>query len=297
MQVVALVFFAVVAALLIFWYLSEREYISTDDAYIDADRLSISTQVQERIRCLYFEEGDSVNTGDTMVTLNDSLLHSQLEVASAALESAKKDSARAAVVHTGALQDFARGRYQYQHGTIPRQTFDHLQQALQKAELEYQVSISEVKRAESHKKAALTSLGYTSIVTHSSGRVARRWVARGDVVTPGQSLYTIYKTGEPWVTVNFEETKISSVKVGDTTIIHVDAFGNRTFKGNVLWIGAATASEFSLIPPSNASGNFTKVTQRVPCRISIQEVLKNSSQRYARLVPGMSVEVKVKVYR
>lgn len=232
-----------------------------------------------------------------MVVLNDSLLLFQYDITEAALESARKDSARAAVVRTGALQDFTRGRYQFQHGIIPKQTFDHLQHALQKAELEYQVTIAELKSAESHKKAALINLDYTTIIAKSSGRVARRWVAEGDIVTPGQTLYTVYKTGEPWVTVNFEETKIGAVKAGDSTSIHVDAFGKRTFKGKVLWIGAATASEFSLIPPSNASGNFTKVTQRVPCRISIKEILENSSKKYARLVPGMSVEVKVKVKR
>lgn len=290
-----LIILVLLAAGVIYWYLSTKGKVSTDDAYIDAERVSVSARVQGRISVLNFQEGDSVNVGDTLVLLEDSMLVAQVQVAQAAVQTALQDSASALVALNRAQQDLARGQIQYRNGVIPKANYDHLRQAEQQAQINYQAALTKVHSAQAQLQVALTSLGYATLVAFSSGRVAKRWVAVGDVVVPGQSIYTVYQTGHLWVTANFEETKIASIKPGDTTSIHVDAYGNSRFAGKVLWIGAATASEFSLLPPSNASGNFTKVTQRVPCRISIHEMLSKENVPYNRLIPGMSVEVVVRI--
>ncbi len=108
-------------------------------------------------------------------------------------------------------------------------------------------------------------------------------------------MFTLYDLKNIWVTANLEETSISVLRSTDKVEISVDAYPEQKFTGRVFQIGSNTASQFSLIPPNNASGNFTKVTQRVPVKISIQPVAAQPGTATPQLLPGMSVEVKVKV--
>ena len=122
----------------------------------------------------------------------------------------------------------------------------------------------------------------------SSGVIARRWVVTGDIITPGEPIFTIYDLNHLWITANIEETKIPSIHVGEIAEISVDAFRGQKLSGRVDNIGIATASQFSLFPAENASGNYTKVTQRVPVRISLDTIP-------VRIIPGMSAEVKIHI--
>jgi membrane fusion protein (multidrug efflux system) len=93
-----------------------------------------------------------------------------------------------------------------------------------------------------------------------------------------------------WVLANLEETKMKNVKLGDRVEIHVDTYPGRTFHGKVYVVKGAAASQFSLIPQDNATGNYTKVAQRIPLKISIENATDSTY-----LFPGMSAEVKIKV--
>jgi membrane fusion protein (multidrug efflux system) len=126
------------------------------------------------------------------------------------------------------------------------------------------------------------------------GVAAKRWVLPGDVVQAGQPVFTLYDLKNIWVTANLEETKVGNLRVNDPVEIDVDAYPGMKFHGKVFQIGSYTASEFSLIPANNASGNFTKVTQRVPVKISLEQY-GGAIGTNPVLKPGMSVEVSVKV--
>ena len=139
-----------------------------------------------------------------------------------------------------------------------------------------------------------TQLQNTRITTPLDGVVAKRWVLQGDVVQPGQPIFTIYNLDSLWVTADLQETDLASIKEGESVQINVDSYPDQQFEGKVIQIGTNTASEFALIPPSNASGNFTKVTQRIPIKISVDQI-NNQGDKEAALLPGMSVEIKIKV--
>jgi membrane fusion protein (multidrug efflux system) len=130
-------------------------------------------------------------------------------------------------------------------------------------------------------------------VAPASGRIAKRWLLPGDVAAPGQAILTITRNDSVYVTCFFEETKISDIYIGKEVKFTVDAFPDVTFKGAVNYVAANTAGQFSLIPPSNASGNFTKVTQRIPIRISVLGSDNNGRYPRLKLVSGMSVFVKI----
>ena len=140
-----------------------------------------------------------------------------------------------------------------------------------------------------------TQLKNSSIVAPIAGVIARKWVMPGDIVQPGQPILTIYDLDSVWVTANFEETKLAFVRLDDAVRISVDAYPGVEFEGRVRLIGAAAVSQFSLIPPNNASGNFTKVAQRVPVKISIESKGSEKNFHPISLLPGMSAEVKIRV--
>jgi membrane fusion protein (multidrug efflux system) len=138
----------------------------------------------------------------------------------------------------------------------------------------------------------LQQIADTRVTAPFAGVVAKRWLLPGDVVQPGQPVFTVYDLQHVYVTAVFEETKLRYLPLGTEVDLSVDAYPNHDLTGKVILLGAAAASEFSLIPPANASGNFTKVTQRVPIRISIDK--SSEGAHPLRLLPGMSVVVTVR---
>jgi membrane fusion protein (multidrug efflux system) len=139
-------------------------------------------------------------------------------------------------------------------------------------------------------ETARLQLGYTILTAPASGVVARRAVEEGALVQVGQTLMSVIPDGEVWVTANLKETEMADVSVGDSVRFTVDAYGGRTFTGHVESLSPATGARFALLPPDNATGNFTKVVQRVPVRIAVDGGM---DQRHP-LRPGMSVVVTIR---
>jgi membrane fusion protein (multidrug efflux system) len=134
-------------------------------------------------------------------------------------------------------------------------------------------------------KQAELNLEYTTVKSPVKGQVSRKSVEPGQVIQPGQPLMTIIPLEQVWITANFKETQLASMRVGQVVDIDVDAYGGKEFKGKIESIAAATGARFSLLPPENATGNFVKVVQRVPVKIVLDE--GQDPQRLLR--PGMSV--------
>jgi membrane fusion protein (multidrug efflux system) len=132
---------------------------------------------------------------------------------------------------------------------------------------------------------AKLNLEYTVVKAPVAGIVGRRSAQLGQIVQPGQPLFSIVDTSDLWVTAMFKETQLGNIRPGLPAVVKVDAFGGAELRGKVDSIGAATGATFSLLPPENASGNFVKVVQRVPVKI----VFDPNQTLAARVRPGMSV--------
>ena len=122
------------------------------------------------------------------------------------------------------------------------------------------------------------------IVAPESGKVDKSFVDQGEYVVPGQRLVLMHNPERLWVAANIKETEIRHISIGTTATLEIDSYPGEEFNGEVFEIGGAATSQFSLLPSANPSGNFTKVTQRIPIKISIEQADK-------RLLPGMMVEV------
>ena len=135
---------------------------------------------------------------------------------------------------------------------------------------------------------AQVNLGYTKILAPADGTVGERQVRPGQLVSPGTQVITFVENAR-WVQANFRETQLTNIRIGDTAEIRIDVYPGQVIQGRVLQIAPASGSQFALLPPDNATGNFTKVVQRVPVKIGL-----NDSALTSQLRPGLSVVVKVR---
>jgi membrane fusion protein (multidrug efflux system) len=139
--------------------------------------------------------------------------------------------------------------------------------------------------------AANVNLGYTRITAPEDGTVGERQVRRGQLVSPGTQVIS-FVSRVKWVVANYRETQLTNVKVGDTAEIRVDEYPGKTLQGKVQQIAPASGSQFALLPPDNATGNFTKVVQRIPVKITLDD-----ESVAAMLQPGLSVVATVRTRR
>lgn len=183
---------------------------------------------------------------------------------------ASADEARAAVAQASAALE-AQRRSTAALGSVREQT------------------LAQVEQARAAVETARINLERTVIRAPVGGVVGARSVRPGQYVRPGGALMSVVPLGQTYVVANFKETQVGRMRIGQEVEISADAFPGQRFKGRVESFAPATGSEFALIPVENATGNFTKITQRVPVRISVEP----GSPLAEALRPGLSVEVKV----
>jgi membrane fusion protein (multidrug efflux system) len=276
------------AAAVFFWYVQRFSSIATDDAFVEAYRATVSSRILGRITLLKGDEGDTVRAGDTLVRLDDADLRAQLAKAEASLRLITRSVEISSVNKAKAIDDYDRMEKQFKSQIVSQEQFSHAENARKLAEAQIDRDQAQVAAAQADLAIVKTQLSNTVIVAPFSGIIAKRWALSGDVVSPGQAIFSMFDNQHVWVTANYEETKLRSMRPGMRVQITIDAFPGQKIAGKVESIGRSTASQFSLIPPGNASGNFTKVTQRVPVKIAVV-----SCPAAVSLLPGLSAYVRI----
>jgi len=304
----------------IIWYMNYSSYLRTDDAYVTSDNISVGAKILGRITKLYVDEGDSVSEGQLVAELDsmDLLSQKQQIIASKLQTEASKLQAEAKyesdqkgikvleIANQKATEDFQRAKTQYAGGVATKEQFEHAQRANEttqaqldaaKAQLvvskaQINTAVATINEAEAHIGVINTQLDNTRLYAPTTGTIAKRWLLPGDVVQPGQSIYSVNNTRKFWVLVYLEETKMETLHLGQKVKFTIDTYPGVEFTGKVFMVSPSTASQFSLIPPNNASGNFTKVTQRVPIKVSIDAVDHGDLSSY-QFRTGMSAVVRV----
>ncbi|MDD9877065.1 MAG: HlyD family secretion protein [Magnetovibrio sp.] len=216
-----------------------------------------------------------------------------------------------------AKRELERTRSLFDQKVASRRQLDQAETQLQRIEREHSIAIAKLKGARARVKQAEAEkarlgvlagdlevlvkrqveiqakikrheldLADRTIESPLQGIVDKKFVDVGEYVTPGQRLMLVHDPSKVWIEANIKETQIERLKVGQQVDVHVDAYPDEAFVGRVQRIGNTATSAFALLPSPNPSGNFTKITQRLPVRIAIE-------QRQGRLRPGMMVEVKI----
>lgn len=157
---------------------------------------------------------------------------------------------------------------------------------------QYKAALSAIAQAQAQVKNAELQLSYTNLTAPTDGQVGNKNVQLGQRVQPGQTLMYIVEQ-RPWIVANFKETQLGNMHPGQPVEIKVDAFPGRAFLGTVNSLAPASGAKFALLPPDNATGNFTKIVQRIPVKIVFDP--QNIRGYESRITPGMSVVVTVKI--
>ena len=304
-----------------YWYKDYSMYITTDDSHVDADNVSVGAKIMGRISNLYANEGDFVKKGmlladldstDLIAQRNQSLamkIQSQANLSQSEIKyNSDQKSLRVLEINLErANDDLTRAKNQLEGGVITQEQFDHAKKTYEAAAAQLDaakalllvsksmiVSASaSVETAGAQIKVLDAQLKNTRLYAPSEGVVARRWLMPGDVVQPSQAVFTITISKNLWVVAFLEETKIAEIHNGQSVKFTIDAFPDIKFSGKVFLVGSSTASVFSLMPANNAAGNFTKVTQRIPVRISIDAANNNKEISSFNILSGMSSVVKI----
>ena len=290
--IIPLILFVIGSGFAWFWYQGTLGYVSTEDAFIDGNRLAMSSKILGRITNLYGDEGDSVKSGEVLVRIDSTDLAAQKNQIISSLKLAEVNLQLSKVGLDKTQEDYNRAQIQFKANIIPKEQLDHAEKAFQSASAQVEIDKSKIDNAKAQLDVIITQLKNTTIYSPMDGVIAKRWVLEGNVVQPGEPIFSIYDMKNVWVTANLQETDIYAIKKTNNVDISIDSYPDRQFTGKVLLIGSNTTSQFSLIPSNNAAGNFTKVTQRIPVKISIEQVNKKDK---VNLLPGMSAIVKIKV--
>ena len=305
----ALVIVAVAAT--VFWWVNSVAYESTDDAFIDARTVPVSAQISAAIVDVPVTDNQLVEAGAVLLRLDDrdyraqadqakaqmsqaqasiTSVEAQVAAQQARIEQAEKQTGQAqAALTVEQAQQYTSNFLQVQasfaaaerNESATRMQLPVLQAQRTQAE-------AQVEQARAALEQAETNLSRTTITAPVAGRIARLTAAKGAYAAVGQALI-MFVPREVWVTANFKETQLRSVRPGDPVTIKIDAFPHHKFKGHVDSIQAGSGTAFSLLPAENATGNYVKIVQRVPVKIVFDE------QPDVLLGPGMSVVPTVRV--
>ena len=289
-----------------YFWLTGGRYEDTDNAYVQQAKVSLSADIAGRITAVNVGENEVVKAGDVLFTIDPQPYQIALDQANAALASARVNVQQLKVAYgTAQVQlnaatqtlairkaAFDRQNALVQQGVNSNSTLDDTKLAFQAAQTAVDQANQQVATAtaalggdpnididkhpavlaaQAQVENAQRNLSKTTVVAPAGGIVANvSSLNAGQFVAAGTTIATLVETDGTWVEANYKETQLADLKVGQPAEIKVDAYSG-AIKGTVESIGAATGSEFSLIPAQNATGNWVKVVQRIPVRIKLAD--------------------------
>ncbi len=279
-------------------FFEENGHVEKGKVLVKLDDRDYKVKVEQALAA---QKGASagIGVGESQIVVNaanSSSALAQVESTKAKLEKADKDYAR----YANLIKD----------GSITQQQFDQAKSDRDVAEANYRAAQDQYKASldvigTTRNQLKVTHVGvtqkdvdvdyaklqlsYATIISPATGIASKKNIQIGQLVQPGQTLFSVVNDNSLFVTANFKETQLTNLRNGEKVDIEVDAFPDLKLQGEVYNFSPATGAKFSLLPPDNATGNFVKVVQRVPVKIKI----KADKETLAKLRPGMSVNVSV----
>ena len=313
-----------IAAYGVWWTLVGSHYEHTDDAYAAGNVVQVTPQVAGTVVAIHADDTDLVQAGKALVDLDKTDAKVALDQAEAQLAQTVRE-VKVLFANNASLQanidvrstdveraksDLARRQQLLSTGAISSEELEHARNTLKTAEaaliaareqlasnhaLTENTNVTQhpnVLRAAAKLREAMLAYSRTSLPAPLTGYIAKRAVQVGQRIAPGTPLLSIVPLNSLWVDANFKEVQLAHMRIGQDVVLHSDLYGSDVeFHGKVLGMSAGTGSAFSLLPAQNASGNWIKVVQRVPVRISLDP--KELAQHPLRIGVSMQVQVNI----
>lgn len=313
------------------WWTVGRFIESTDDAYLQADSVTVAPKISGYVAQVFVRDNETVAAGAPLVRLDTRQYDAALAQAQATVDAREADLARAqadlkqqqaGVAQAQAQEEVARVAARHAQDDVSRyaplaatgaETSERLASlvstrdqaratlaanaaAVRSAQTQIDATTAQIAQARAQVEAARASLQQAQLDAHDTtiyspiaGRVGDRSVRIGQYVQPGTRLLTVVPVQNIYLLANFKETQIGHMFPGQPATLHVDALRGIDLRGVVDSFAPGTGAQFALLPPENATGNFTKIVQRVPVRIRVDA----DAQTRRLLLPGLSVTVDV----
>jgi membrane fusion protein, multidrug efflux system len=307
-----------------YWYLTGGRYVSTDDAYVQAARVAISTDISGRVVAIDVKDNERINAGQMLFRLDPRPFRIAVDEAKAQLAAVrfqihalkatyhqKRADARAAEATADYQErEFERQKRLLTSGTASQQQFDQARQAYengrqQLASKQQDVAVAlaniggdpdipldqhpMVQHAQAALDRAELNLSYTEVRAPENGIVTKvDQLQVGNYVTAGMPLFSLMSTDRVWVEANFKETELTHMRPGQEATVEVDTYPDVVYRAKVESLSPGTGLTFSLLPAENATGNWVKVVQRLPVRLSLDRFDPNEL-----LHAGLSATVEV----
>jgi membrane fusion protein (multidrug efflux system) len=277
-------------------FVADDQYVHAGDILVQLDTSDLNLQLKQAL--------------NTLAISNTNLKRSQVGIHVAEVD--KKMATQGIEAQKASLKtaesNYERNKYLKDRGVVSVQTFEFTEEAFKKNTIGLQnaydrqiQSVAQIEDAGKQIELArqniaaqqnqieiiMKNIQYATIKAPVSGFVSKRKIQRGQMVRTGTQLYSIVQSNDLWVTANFKETQVRTFPVGKRVKVIADAYPDDPFYGIVESVGGATGSKFALLPPDNATGNYVKVTQRIPVRIKFED----SANAHKLLRPGFSVVV------
>jgi membrane fusion protein, multidrug efflux system len=312
------VFVAVAIAGVLYWHESSK-YVSTDNGYVQAHQAEIAAQVGGPVTRVYVQDQQAVKANDPLFDIDPRNYELALAKSQAQLEIARQSASQEGAGIASAEAVLVQRRSEAQNARSSNARTMQLEksgflspQGAESARTQVETADAAVKAAEANVAQARSTLGKsgdqnaavqsaiamvqqaeldlqrTHVVSPAKGVVANLSLQPGSTVQPGVPLFVIISDEEYWVDANFKETELKEIRPGQKAIIKSDVYPDRVFHGVVQSLSGGSGAAFSLLPPQNATGNWVKVTQRVPVRI---KVLDPDPQHPLRIGTTASVKV------
>lgn len=322
MVVATLVFIVIALVFLLLWLLVWQHEESTDDAYVNGNVVQITPQISGTVAQINVEDTDTVKAGQTLVILDENDAKLAFERARNELINALRQNRQLSATTrqfdaqvmlsqaqlAKAKTDLQRRERLAGTDAISAEELSHAREAVLSAQAQLNAAQEQAKAskalignssidqqpavqtAASHLKTAWLELQRTHLRAPVEGQVARRNVQVGQRINPGAPLMAVVPLNDLWIDANFKESQLSTLRIGQPVSIQADLYGKKVkYTGTVMGLSAGTGSAFSVLPPQNATGNWIKVVQRVPVRISLDP--KELAQNPLRV--GLSMHVLV----
>ena len=292
------------------WWHQQAIYPSTNDAYIEANILSIAPEISGKITSVEVHENDHVDAGDVLFRIDESALQAAVDAAQAQLDmanqgvdannanlsAAEAQLSAAKATFKNADDDFQRASKLAKAGNLSNAALEQARTAKDQAEAQMKAAESArnaardqlgkagannagVRAASAQLDQAKIALSHAVVRAPASGWIANISLRPGQVISPGQPLFSLVEDSDWWVSANFKETDLDRIKPGQKATIGIDMYPGMTINGQVESIGAGAGAVFSLLPSENATGNWVKVTRRFPVRVAIDMPPANAAQR------------------
>lgn len=276
-----------------------NQYVHKGDTLVVLDDSEYIIKVKQAEADLAIADGNLHSLVQTITTSASNQASGQEKLAGdlASLEKAQKDYQRFKNMYA----DSAVTRNQYDQVISKLKSEEAYVKASQKgleasgsvtkqSSINLEAARATVARKKADLDAAKLQLSYTSIIAPSDGYVGERNLSIGELINANQTIATIVLNQKLWISANFKETQIEKIKQGQQVTITIDALDGKEFKGKVLGFSPATGAKFSMVEPDNSTGNFVKITQRIPVKIEFEAAAKDLEE----VKPGMNVTVEVK---